>query len=154
MYLVSFIKVAFQMNNFSSSSFHWDHADIYLFFYWNSRLRVIAELRHGDLFHSANIVSRWFNMLLIIETLSNVFVFCCFVTSSFPDLKEYPVLFQHRIWSGWWVICYRWGVEAHKSFWFLIGKNKFWFSISLLLLPKQQWLSLLESKFVCETAIH
>ncbi|RVW23264.1 E3 ubiquitin-protein ligase COP1 [Vitis vinifera] len=26
-------------------------------FIWNSRLKVIAELRHGDLFHSANIVS-------------------------------------------------------------------------------------------------
>jgi E3 ubiquitin-protein ligase RFWD2 len=25
---------------------------------WISRLRVIAELRHGDLFHTANIVSR------------------------------------------------------------------------------------------------
>lgn len=28
-------------------------------FIWNSRLRVIAEIRHGDIFHSANIVSRW-----------------------------------------------------------------------------------------------
>ena len=28
-------------------------------FIWNRALRVIAELRHGDLFHSANIVSRW-----------------------------------------------------------------------------------------------
>ncbi len=32
-----------------------------IFFWWAwccSRLRVIAELRHGDLFHSSNIVSR------------------------------------------------------------------------------------------------
>lgn len=32
-----------------------------------SRLRVIAELRHGDLFHSANIVSRQVWFLHIIE---------------------------------------------------------------------------------------
>ena len=30
----------------------------HLFVAWYSRLRVVAELRHGDLFHAANIVSR------------------------------------------------------------------------------------------------
>jgi hypothetical protein len=35
---------------------HWSHlVCCHVYF---SRLRVIAELRHGDLFHSANIVSR------------------------------------------------------------------------------------------------
>lgn len=31
------------------------------FGWFRSRMRVVAELRHGDLFHSANIVSRYFN---------------------------------------------------------------------------------------------
>ena len=44
---------------------------------WNSRLRVIAELRHGDPLHSANIVSRWtFNLVFL------VFVNCCFILNS------------------------------------------------------------------------
>lgn len=51
-----------------------DHL-LFLFFFFgflNSRLRVIAELRHGDLFHSANIVSRWIVILFIIVHLSNM----------------------------------------------------------------------------------
>lgn len=50
---------------------------LHLFFYclpilvlsFSSRLRVIAELRHGDLFHSANIVSRQVWSLHISEGL-------------------------------------------------------------------------------------
>lgn len=41
------------------------------FFIWNSRLRVIAELRHGDIFHSANIVSRW---VCLFENAFSIYV--------------------------------------------------------------------------------
>lgn len=49
---------------------------------WNSRLRVIAELRHGDIFHSANIVSRWVKSFLFQYLLS----FWCNLFSFSPHL--------------------------------------------------------------------
>jgi hypothetical protein len=38
----------------------------YLVVAWYSRLRVIAELRHGDIFHTPNIVSRWVEISCIL----------------------------------------------------------------------------------------
>ena len=53
-------KVDFWMSITIVSSSLYSVVDVHiLMLLLNSRLRVIAELRHGDLFHSANIVSRW-----------------------------------------------------------------------------------------------
>lgn len=50
--------------------FHSHWAQLVCCHVYFSRLRVIAELRHGDLFHSANIVSR------CVLPLSQIY--CCF----------------------------------------------------------------------------
>lgn len=49
----------------------------------NSRLRVIAELRHGDLFHAANIISRLVKMVSFYEI--------SFKLPSLVQKKKFPV---------------------------------------------------------------
>ncbi len=49
------------------------------FYAWSghcSRLRVIAELRHGDLFHSSNIVSRWAYSFVVLSYCMVCTVLC------------------------------------------------------------------------------
>lgn len=44
--------------------------------WFSSRLRIIAELRCGDLFHTSNIVSRW-NNLTFHDLVAYTISFCC-----------------------------------------------------------------------------
>lgn len=77
----------------------------------NSRLRVIAELRHGDLFHAANIISRLVKMLSFYEISFKLLSLVqkkisglCFLVDSFncicnmlPFMCAWVSLYIHRV---------------------------------------------------------
>lgn len=116
---------------------------------WISRLRVIAELRHGDLFHSANIVSRCVEMHAILfnynyffnsqgqKTFLDVTLFavvellicihhinCTSVNNEQTvELSISHIFLQYRIWSRWWIVCYCWSFTADQSFWVFLCKG-------------------------------
>ena len=89
----SLSKVVLSMNITIMSSSSFLIICVFVLF-WNSRLRVIAELKRNDLCHTANIISRWVSFVCLFVFVFFVFCFvfsyrCSSITfiCQTPDMK-------------------------------------------------------------------
>lgn len=84
----------------------------FIWFAWISRLRVLAELRHGDLFQSPNIVSRW----------DEISIAPLFLSLFFPWFS-WQIIY-------WMLIC----TKHHLKIWYPVNMGKLisWYMVHYL----------------------